>query len=235
MFSRLPESNAQRQKRSGGFVVSTAVHVVLIALAVRATALTATPPAPVTVEPIFIAPEPKATRAAEPRNRAPRVPATGPEVPSADHRVVVVQADIPTVIPEPGSLSPQLEGVFENRGVSSPGSTGDNTAPNVASGQPLEERHVDRPVVAVPGTTSPRYPSMLQSAGVEGDVRAQFVVDTMGRVEPVSVKILESTHDSFAQAVREALARARFVPAEARGRKVRQLVEQPFSFKLTGR
>jgi hypothetical protein len=37
---------------------------------------------------------------------------------------------------------------------------------------------VEKAVIAIPGTATPRYPGMLQSAGVEGDVRAQFVVDT---------------------------------------------------------
>jgi len=35
--------------------------------------------------------------------------------------------------------------------------------------------------------------------------------------------------------VREALTRTRFVPAEAAGRKVRQLVEQAFTFNLARR
>ena len=73
---------------------------------------------------------------------------------------------------------------------------------------------------------------MLQSAGVEGDVRAQFVVDTLGRVEQGSFKALDTTHDLFAAAVREALGRARFKPAEAGGHRVRQLVEQTFTFRI---
>jgi protein TonB len=234
MFNRLPESNAQRQKRGGGFFVSTAVHVVVIALAVRATALTATQPAPATVEPIYIAPQPEAPPAPRARTPSTTLPTAAPAVPTVDIPVVV-PTDIPTTIPDAGSMSRLLDGAFDGAAVSNLGGIADGATPNVAGGQPLEERHVDRPVVPVPGTASPRYPSLLQSAGVEGDVRAQFVVDTLGRVETGSVKILDSSHGSFAQAVRDALARARFVPAEAGGRKVRQLVEQPFSFKLTGR
>jgi len=94
---------------------------------------------------------------------------------------------------------------------------------------------VEKVVVALPGT-APRYPDMLRQAGVEGDVRAQFVVDTLGRVEPGSLRLLEATHDQFAAAVRTALsARARFKPAEAGGHKVRQLVEQTFTFRLDGK
>ena len=44
--------------------------------------------------------------------------------------------------------------------------------------------------------------------------------------------VIDSTHDLFSRAVRDALARARFTPAEAGGRKVRQLVEQAFTFRI---
>ena len=105
-------------------------------------------------------------------------------------------------------------------------------SPNVAGGAPLTKDMVEWPVEAIPGTATPRYPSMLQSAGVEGSVRAQFVVDTLGRVEQGSFRALESTHDLFTAAVRDALSRARFKPAEVGGRRVRQLVEQSFSFSI---
>ena len=105
-------------------------------------------------------------------------------------------------------------------------------SPNVADGPPLTENLVEQAVVALPGTAAPRYPPMLQSAGVEGNVRAQFVVDTLGRVEQGSFRALEATHDLFVVAVRDALLRARFSPAEAGGRKVRQLVEQTFTFTI---
>lgn len=236
MFSRLPESNAQRQKRSGGFVVSTGVHVVLIALAVRATALTAKPPDRATIEPVhFVAPEPhRPTMPPETPARArassgPTSPTRVAPPPQVDWK------DIPNTIPSPGSMDDLIREVAFDRPRIATSGGGTSTSPNVSDGQPLTERYVDRPVVALPGSAEPRYPSLLQNAGVEGDVRAQFVVDTLGHVEPTSVRILESTHEGFSQAVRNALVRARFVPAEAGGRKVRQLVEQPFSFKLTGR
>ena len=235
MFSRLPESKPQAQRRGGGFVVSTGLHVTLLALAVQATTLTAKPPEAPTVTPvIYLPPRP------DPRPLSPSVSST---VPRTNQTVVstppptpfIAPVDIPTTIPEPGTmLVPSAEDAFRQKGGIRLGDGPTNAVPNVSDGQPLTERYVDRAVVALP-SSSPRYPSLLQNAGVEGDVRAQFVVDTLGRVEQGSVRILESTHDSFAQAVRDALLRARFVAAEAGGRKVRQLVEQPFSFKLTTR
>jgi len=117
-----------------------------------------------------------------------------------------------------------------NRGPIAGPTTG---SPNVAGDRPLMADVVEKAVVALPGTAAPRYPSMLQSAGVDGSVRAQFVVDTLGRVEQGTFRALESTHDLFTASVREALARARFTPAQVGGRKVRQLVEQTFTFSIT--
>jgi periplasmic protein TonB len=134
-------------------------------------------------------------------------------------------------IPEPGVMAGLLDPPFDSARVASGGaSTG---SPNVSDGPPRLENQVETAVMAMPGTATPRYPSMLQSAGLEGDVRAQFVVDTLGRVEQGSFHVIESTHDLFAAAVRDALGRARFTPAEAGGHKVRQLVEQTFTFRIT--
>jgi protein TonB len=234
MFSRLPESNAVRQRRTGGLVVSTVVHVLVIALAVRATMLTAAPSPKVRPLPPLLyvkPPEPAPTtqRAPAPqRNTAaptPSVP-TIPDIPQP-----VITPDVPTTIPNVGETILHGREEFDRpTSFSRPESTGG--APNAAGGPPLTEPFVEQVVVALPGT-APRYPDMLRQAGVEGDVRAQFVVDTLGRVELGSVRVLEATHDQFAAAVRTALSsRARFKPAEAGGHKVRQLVEQTFTFRL---
>ena len=54
-----------------------------------------------------------------------------------------------------------------------------------------------------------------------------------GRVEVATFKVITSTHDLFAASVRRALPAMRFLPAEVGGRKVKQLVQQPFVFNLT--
>jgi protein TonB len=64
-------------------------------------------------------------------------------------------------------------------------------------------------------------------------VLAQFVVDTTGRAETNTFKVLKSDHDQFTQAVRNALPGMRFYPAEVGGRKVKQLVQQPFVFNIS--
>ena len=62
----------------------------------------------------------------------------------------------------------------------------------------------------------PRYPNLLRQAAVEGEVLAQFVVDTDRRAEVGSLKILKSSHDLFTESVRTALPQMRFVPADRR-------------------
>ena len=153
MFSRLPESNAPRQRRTGGLVLSTAAHAALIALAVRATMLTATPAPKVTPWPIFIAP--LAPRDATPANSAPRRGATGdspmPTPPQVPAPPAIPIFDSP-IIPEPGT-SPDVmrRGVFDSTSRVSGTDPGRGT-PKVAEGAPMEDRFVDKVVIALPGT-----------------------------------------------------------------------------------
>jgi TonB family protein len=97
---------------------------------------------------------------------------------------------------------------------------------------PYFEFQVEKPVTQDLQSPQPLYPDVLRDAGIEGEVLAQFVVDTVGLAEPGSLKILQASHDLFAQAVTEMLPRMRFVPAETGGRKVKQFVQQPFVFSL---
>jgi len=60
----------------------------------------------------------------------------------------------------------------------------------------------------------------------------RFVVDTMGRAELGDVVIVEATHALFADAVKNALERYRFTPGAVEGRKVRTMVQLPFTFSL---
>ena len=103
----------------------------------------------------------------------------------------------------------------------------------VNADQPYFEFQVERQVTTVPGSAQPKYPDMLKSANVEGEVLAQFVVDTTGRADMSTFKVLKSTHDLFTKSVRTALQDMRFVPAEIGGQKVKQLVQQPFTFGIS--
>lgn len=106
--------------------------------------------------------------------------------------------------------------------------------PRVAD-QTYFEFQVDKPATHVPGNALPHYPDSLRTGNVEGQVIAAFIVDTLGRADLSSLKILKSTHPLFSAAVRAALPQMRFVPAEKGGVKVRQLVQEPFVFNVVRR
>ena len=90
-------------------------------------------------------------------------------------------------------------------------------------------------VRAAAGNTPPRYPDALRRSRTGGTVLAEFVVDTLGRVDDrTSISILSSSNELFAASVREALPAMRFVPAEVDGRRVKQLAQVPFEFRLDG-
>jgi TonB family protein len=85
------------------------------------------------------------------------------------------------------------------------------------------------------GTIGPHYPDSLFAAKVPGRVVVEFVVDTAGTVELATIDVLASSHPLFTLAVRASLAEAHFSPATARGRKVRQYVQLPYSFAVSER
>jgi protein TonB len=76
----------------------------------------------------------------------------------------------------------------------------------------------------------PLYPETLLFTGVPGHVLAEFVIDTLGRVELDTFGVISSTNPNFTAAVQRALPEWAYAPALLNGKRVRQLVQQPFSF-----
>ena len=83
------------------------------------------------------------------------------------------------------------------------------------------------------GSAAPVYPPEMIAAGVEGLVRATYVVDTTGRVDTTTIQVTQSDDSAFTESVRTALGGMRFRPAKRAGKTVRQLVEQRFRFRIT--
>ncbi len=97
----------------------------------------------------------------------------------------------------------------------------------------LSELEVDSAVVRDPMSAAPEYPHHLLNSGLEGLAEVRYVVDTLGNVDTLSYRVLNASHPDFAVAVRRALPHMRFRPAIQGGRRVRQLVEQKFRFRIT--
>ncbi len=109
-------------------------------------------------------------------------------------------------------------------------STGE--APGVDGATVLSELEVDSTVRRFPESAAPAYPPHLLERNVEGSALVSFVVDTTGRVDTLSFRVLRATHPEFAEAVRAALPGMRFRPAILQGNRVRQLVQQSFRFRI---
>ncbi len=92
---------------------------------------------------------------------------------------------------------------------------------------------VDTAVVRTANSAAPAYPLALLQAHITGYVQARYVVDTTGFADTTSFTVVKSTNPGFIVAVREALPYMRFTPAKIGSLKVRQLVEQQFSFRIT--
>lgn len=94
---------------------------------------------------------------------------------------------------------------------------------------------VDSGAVRDPRSAAPAYPPDMEAKGIEGVVRARFVVDSTGRVDLSTLRVLDSTNAAFARAVRTAMPLMRFRPAMVGSRAVRQLSEQSFAFRVERR
>lgn len=91
---------------------------------------------------------------------------------------------------------------------------------------------VDTAVVRDPSSAVPVYPSLLEKQGIEGTAIVRFVVDTTGRADVATFRLVETNHPLFGAAVREALPGMKFHPATIGPNKVRQMVELPFVFQI---
>lgn len=234
MLRTLPESRRRPRRSSRGLAFSVILHSAVIGGAVVGTARATLVQEEEPREKIeyYVAPpkqpKPPTLEAPRPATAAPRADA----LPAAPAVVLDVPIVVPDVIPPPGTVATDADafadGLRTRSTARSEGPTGSGLpAPSEVWSSNLVEREV-QPL----GGSAPRYPEMLRSAGVEGTVVAEFVVDTTGRVEPSGVRIVEGAHPQFEAAVRQALRGMRFRPAEAAGGKVRQLVRQPFVFSL---
>jgi TonB family protein len=83
-----------------------------------------------------------------------------------------------------------------------------------------------------PASAAPEYPPYLEETRIEGFATVEFVVDTVGRPDSVSFRVIEATHPAFAESIRAVLSGMLFTPAEVDGHHVRQLVRQTFQFVI---
>ena len=93
-------------------------------------------------------------------------------------------------------------------------------APEVISERPLTEIEVDSAAALDPSAVGPDYPVRMLEKNIEGLVLAQFVVDSLGRADTTTFKLLEPAEPDFVMAVKTALPRMEYRPASLGGRSV---------------
>lgn len=244
----LLESGHGRMHREGGAFASLLIHTMVIGLALQITATGVSRQLEkLSVEQVTFArlevkepPRVQAVKLPPGAGGSRGAPVVG--MPARGFQVLVAPTFVPTKLPDIDlSKATTNEADFSGRGQAG------GVASGVAGGVigPVVERpavetqeaylvtQVEKSAEASPTSEPPRYPEALRAANIEGIVTATFVVDTAGYAELGSFKVAESTHPLFTEEVQRALAKMRFYPAEIGGRKVRMLVQQSFTFKLT--
>ena len=177
------------------------------------------------------APPPPPPPPDEPKPPPPDVVAAPP--PPKGFQVLTAPINIPDKIPDVDlSKAVTDEKDFSGKGVAggkANGVVGGRRRQN--SDQPYFEFQVEKPALPREGNPNPKYPSMLESSRVEGEVLAQFVVDTtrQGRDEHVQ-GAAGPRNELFASSLKSTLPTWKFYPAEAGGHKVKQIVQLPLKF-----
>ena len=225
MFDKLIESNPKA--RAGGkfgssTTVSIAVHSVLIYAAVQATLGAGRQFADDKLDTtmVFIQPEEKK------QEQQPEVKLEEPK----GFTALLAPVNIPTNIP-PINLNEKFDpkdfsGVGIEKGISA--LTADV---KIDPGQAFIEAVVDEKPERVSNPPLD-YPDLLRQAGIEGNVIIEVIIDTTGRAEPNSLRVVQSTNKAFEISARDAVLKSMYRPGRVRGQAVRVLVQVPISFSI---
>jgi periplasmic protein TonB len=233
MLGVLIESQAKRQRRAGGALLSVAAHLAIIGVA-TATAVHSTTPKKEPMPATFIHFVPAVARTPVIR------PTSAPMSATRLHAVadLLPRITVPTITPT--SLPPiEASKGFSLDSITAPLASGGGTG--VARGLTFGDDPSagggawkgNELLMHILTPARPRYPESLRRAGIDGRVVVRFTVDTTGGVDMATIQIVTSTHDLFTRAVREALEQFRFKPAEVGGRRVAALAEMPFEFQIS--
>lgn len=222
MFENLIESKrkADKKKAFGLGFASLVGHSILVLLAVIATLTAgqaATDEIPDTMM-VFLNQEEK-----KPEEQPPVL-----DIPQLKgFQTVVAPTDIPTNIP-PINLQEHFD-PKDYSGTGVEGGIGTGIVPS--SDQVYMESVVEERPEVLSGPQL-QYPDLLRQAAIQGRVLVQAIIDTSGRAEPPSVKVIQSPNPGFDQSAKNYVLRALFRPARVHGRAVRVLINLPIDFKI---
>ena len=226
MFDQLMSSKVKRQVGPVRGLVVGMLHGIAIAGAIRVTGRPPEAPAIERIDiPIIFEARPAPVTPNAPSDPgAPTEPVDAPVLPPAP---LDVPPSIPAVTPGP-AIDPNIL-----RRILSTGTPGSNPAGGDSASirGVLAAAEVDDPAVVV-HQPSPRYPPVLQQAGVDGRVLVEFIIDTTGHMEAASLRVLQSSNPGFTAAAGESVRRSLFRPARVHGSPVRQRTIQSIAFRI---
>jgi protein TonB len=155
--------------------------------------------------------------------------------PPKGFQTLSIPTNIPVDIPPPQTNQRFDAADFSGVGVEGGVARGveGGTGP-VVTDQPYMEAVVEERPEVIQGTCiNPRYPEILRQAGIEGRVTVEFVIDTLGRAERNSLRIINSAHQLFDTPAKEAVLSCRFRAGRIQSRAVRVRVQQPITFTIS--
>ena len=232
MFNQLIESKPKKQRMAGGTVFSVVLHTVLIGGAVYATAAAGNKDEKTKAEKIQFV---EMKKEPVPEKKAPEPPKEVIVKPPPPKGFQGLRAPVKIDIKIPEiDLSKAItnESDFSGKGVKGGTGSGVVGGTGPVTNQTYFEFQVEKPAEMLPESPKPKYPSVLESSGIAGEVQAQFVVNTQGKADLDQFKVLKSSNELFTQAVKNVLPRMRFSPAMIGGKPVNQLVQQSFQFAV---
>lgn len=171
-----------------------------------------------------------------------------PKVKLGDHRVIENVPAVPTEIPEvdpnekfdptqyTGQGKQDGNVIVDNPPPSSEPTEAGNPEP-VGDGEPMSLEMVEeRPELSNRSQAErllrQNYPDLLRDAGVTGRTIVTMVIDAEGKVEPGSVRVIESSHEAFSDPAVKVAERMRFRPAKLNRQAVPVLITLPIEWKI---
>ncbi len=237
MFENLIESNRKTQNSLGQQAVSFMVHGLLIVGAIKATQGAAEVVRDIVVDTTMVFLKPPEPPPPPPPEQVPQNVVVTANPPPQGFQIVTPPDNIPTEIP-PVNLNERFDPRdFTGKGVEGGIATGvvGGTGPVPIEGEVFLAAEVDEtPAVEAGSVCLGKYPPVMQSAGIPGKVVLQFVVNTDGKVDPSSIKVVSSTHKAFEEPAKAGItgSSCHFRAGKSRGQPVRVLVQQAVSFKV---
>ncbi len=240
MFENLIESGRKPKASFGQQAVSIAIHAGILFGAIKATQSAAEVIKDIAVDTTMVFLKPP--DAPPPPPPPPEQVVVSANPPPQGFQVITPPDNIPTEIP-PVNLNERFDpkdftGKGVEGGIAAGVAGGTGPVPTIQGEVFLAAEVDEQPSMkslndCVKALTD-NYPAVMKSAGIPGKVSMQFVVNTDGKVDPGSVKVMSSSHKAFEDPARQVITSASctFKPGSSRGQPVRVLVQQGVSFKL---